>query len=144
MFTCLTADWFVADVLAAAVACCDCCWEELPAAVAAAAVVVADAEPAAPDEPPELAADCDGGVGGAGAAASFLGLWGPAVSCGVLEGSTRTMIAILVPFWKVEARNEGSPSVMAFEGRFARRLCIPRLAALGSAADAPRAEPKIC
>lgn len=98
MFTCLTADWFVTDVLAAAVACCDCCWEELPAAVAAAAVVVADAEPAAPDEPPELAADCDGGVGGAGAAASFLGLWGPAVSCGVLEGSTRTMIAILLPF----------------------------------------------
>lgn len=127
MFTCLTADWLAtADELLAAVACCDC-WEELPEA----AEVVAATDPAAAPEvdPPEPAADCNGGGGcGAGAAASFLGLWGPAVSCGVLEGSTRTMIAILVPFWELGGRKERS--LVAFGGRFARRLLIPRVAAL--------------
>lgn len=126
MFTCLTADWLDAELLA----CCDCwSWEELPEAAAAVAVVVAAAtDPAAvpEDEPPEPAADCDGGgAAGAGAAASFLGLWGPAVSCGVLEGSTRTMIAILVPFWELGGRKDDC-SPVAFEGRFARRLLIPR------------------
>lgn len=94
LFTCLTLGWLAA--------------EELPLEVVtvAAVVVVAGAAVAALDEdpPPPLALAAAAVVeqlaegGGGTAAASFLGLCGPAVSCGVLEGSTRTMIAILAPF----------------------------------------------
>ncbi len=44
-------------------------------------------------------------------APSFLGLCGPAVSCGVPEGSTRTMIAMVIPE-KYPSYREGHPSYL--------------------------------
>lgn len=96
LFTCLTLGWFAAEALPL----------DDEVVTVAAVVVVAGAAGAALDEdpPPPLALAAAAVVeqlaegGGGTAAASFLGLCGPAVSCGVLEGSTRTMIAILAPF----------------------------------------------